>query len=117
MPNPEKFGEVRARAGAPRLVCQAAAGPAAQPLLHRTSGPPLLQLLIPVLQVLDEGGALYPQREQVEGALRAPAYRLLKRLTVALDSRWVLDVDSAAAELEVFGGVLSTTDGGVHQGA
>src|SRR3990170_7141798 len=117
MPNPEKYGDVRARAGAPRLVRQAAAGPAAQPLLHRTSGPPLLQLLIPVLQVLDEDGALYLQREQVEGALRAPAYRLLERPTVALDSRRVLDVDSATAELEVFGGVLSTTDSGLHEAA
>jgi hypothetical protein len=46
-----------------------------------------------------------------------PAYRLLKRLTVALDSRRVLDVDGAAAELEVFGGVLSMTDGGLHEAA
>src|SRR3972149_5582901 len=94
MPNPEKYGGLRASAA---LVRQAAAGPAAQPLLRRTSGPPLLQLLIPVLQVLDEGGALYLQREQVEGALRPPAYRFLERLTVALDSRRVLDVDSATA--------------------
>src|SRR3972149_9445466 len=98
MPNPEKFGEVRARAGAPRLVCQAAAGPAAQPLLHRTSGPPLLQLLIPVLHVLDEGGALYLQREQVELPLRPPAHRLLKRLTVALARLRALDLHRAAAE-------------------
>src|SRR3972149_1387578 len=107
MPNPEKFGEVRARAGAPRLVCQAAAGPAASALLHRTSGPPLLQLLIPVLQVLDEGRALYLQREQVELAVRAHDDRLVKRRAEALDSRRVLDVDGAAAEGESFGGVLS----------
>src|SRR3990172_5325463 len=110
-------GQIRKSPETSALARVAGAGPAAQPLPRPASYPPLPHHLVAVLHVLDEGGALDLQGEQVELPLRPPAYRLLERLTVALDSRRALDVDGAAAQLQFAAEVLAVADGGLHEAA